>query len=109
MELIEEREALFHVLTSTSNDKMAKGDQFTIDPRTRYPHYSNLPIPPSDVSHLYDSDTKPAAPTPRPASAGKQETRRIKIPGEDIELAVQHVTDKQWLLIVSTQPLMSMC
>ena len=46
--------------------------------------------------------TKPAGPTPRPESAGKQETRGIKIVRTS-ELAVQHLTSSA--AIDSPQPL----
>ena len=79
LELIEEREAIFRILPSTTSDKMPKGDSFTIDPSTRYPHFSDFSLP-GDVSHLYDSDKPTAQPPAQPAKQKKLVT--IHAPGE---------------------------
>ena len=81
LELIEEREALFHKLSSTTADKMPKEDTFTIDPSTRYPRFSEY-SPPGDISHLYDSDKpKPQAPV-QPAKQEKKPPATTHAPGE---------------------------
>ena len=59
LKLIEEREALYHFLTSTTPEKLQKKTSaYSIDPQTRYPQLNVIPT--SDVSYLYDSDTIPA-------------------------------------------------
>ena len=56
IKLIEEREALYHFLTSTTPEKLQKKTSaYSIDPQTRYPQLNVIPT--SDVSYLYDSDT----------------------------------------------------
>ena len=59
LELIEEREVLFHRLPSTTPERLnKKTSAYTINPQTRYPNL-NMMAPPSDVSYLYDSDVQP--------------------------------------------------
>ena len=59
LELIEEREALFHLLPSTTPQRLhKKTSSYTINPHTRYPNFSL--VPPSDISYLFDSDTQPS-------------------------------------------------
>ena len=58
LKLIEEREALFRLLPSTIPEKLQKKfSSYSINPQSRYPHLNLTPT--SDLSHLYDSDTKP--------------------------------------------------
>lgn len=68
LELIEERETLFHLLPSTTPERLQKKTSgYTLNPHTRYPNL-NLLVPPTNFSYLYDSDTsnsriiKPADP-----------------------------------------------
>ena len=59
LELIEEREALFRLLPSTTPERLQKKTTcYTIDPHTRYVNVNSFTSS-TDVSHLYDSDTNP--------------------------------------------------
>ena len=62
LDLIEEREAIFRLLPSTTPERLQKKTTtYTIDPHTRYPTLNTL-VPTTDVRHLYDSDTIPKTP-----------------------------------------------
>ena len=62
LDLIEEREAIFRLLPSTTPERLQKKTAaYTIDPHTRYPNLNTL-VPTTDVYHLYDSDTVPKVP-----------------------------------------------
>ncbi len=59
VELIEERETLYHLLPSTTPQRLhKKTNAYSINPHTRYPNL-NIVVPLSDVSHLYNTDTQP--------------------------------------------------
>ena len=59
LELIEERETLYHLLPSTTPERLhKKTTAYSINPHTRYPNL-NITVPPSDVLFLYDCDTRP--------------------------------------------------
>lgn len=59
LEIIEERESLFRLLPSTTPERLQKKtSSYTISPQTRYVNLNSFTSS-TDVSHLYDSDTRP--------------------------------------------------